>query len=398
VRFALTPEEAAFQEEVRSFALHYVEAGLDQEEEERRSGHHAGPFSPLELQFYKDLGERGWNSLHWPRAYGGQEASAAMSAILSFELEYQRLPQVEWTVSTFAPAILKYGTPENIEQWLEKIRSGEVVYAMGYSEPDAGTDLASLRTSAVRDGDSYIINGETIWNSGAHHATHEWLAVRTDPAAPKHRGISVIIVPTDAPGVEITPLWTWAGSRTNIVRFTDVVVPVANRIGEENRGWSYIVGALDYERADIGARVIGRLRRLLDDLVLYCQGAVRDGQVLISDPVVRRQLAELEAEVEVVILLTHEVGATVDRGETPTVVGTMQKVMASELRTKLTSAGLELLDLEGQLDGGDARSFMAGEFEHEFRYAPVQRFGGGTNEVMRDIIAQRGLGLPRTAR
>jgi alkylation response protein AidB-like acyl-CoA dehydrogenase len=144
--------------------------------------------------------------------------------------------------------------------------------------------------------------------------------------------------------------------------------------------------------------VIGRLRRLFDDLVLYCQGAVRDGRVLISDPAVRRQLAELEAEVEVVTLLTHEVGATVDRGETPTVVGTMQKVMASELRTKLTSAGIELMDLQGQLDGYDALSFMAGEFQREYRYAPVQRFGGGTNEVMRDIIAQRGLGLPRTAR
>jgi alkylation response protein AidB-like acyl-CoA dehydrogenase len=321
-----------------------------------------------------------------------------MSSILSFELEYHRLPQVEWTVSTFAPTILKNGTQENINLWLERIRSGEVVYAMGYSEPDAGTDLASLRTSAVREGDSYVINGEKIWNSGAHHATHEWLAVRTDPSAPKHRGISVIIVPIDVPGVEITPLWTWGGSRTNITRFTNVIVPVENLIGEENMGWSYIVGALDYERADIGARVIGRLRRLLDDLVHYCRGAVRDGRVLISDPAVRRQLAELEAKVEVVTLLTHEVCATVDRGETPTVVGTMQKVMASELRRELTSAAFELMDLEGQLDGNDPLSFMAGEFEHEYRYAPVQRFGGGTNEVMRDIIAQRGLGLPRTAR
>jgi len=398
VRFALTPEEAAFQEEVRTFALHYVEAGLDKEEEKRRSGHGAGGFSPLELQFYKDLGERGWNSMHWPREYGGQEASAAMSSILSFELEYQRLPQVEWTVSTFAPTILKNGTKENIDLWLERIRSGEVVFAMGYSEPDAGTDLASLRTSAVRDGDNYIINGEKIWNSGAHVSTHEWLAVRTDPSAPKHRGISVIIVPIDAPGVEISPLWTWAGSRTNITHFTDVVVPVANRIGEENMGWRYIAGALDYERADIGARVIGRLRRVFDDLVLYCQGAVRDGRALISDPVVRQQLAELEAQVEVVSLMTHEVSATVDRGETPTVIGTMQKVMASELRTTLTSAAFELMDLEGQLDGDDPRSFVRGEFEREYRYAPVQRFGGGTNEVMRDIIAQRGLGLPRTAR
>ncbi|AWK76285.1 hypothetical protein CBI38_33025 (plasmid) [Rhodococcus oxybenzonivorans] len=398
MRFALTPDEQAWQEEVRSFALHYVEAGLDRIEDERRFGHSAGPLRELERRFYGDLGERGWNSLHWPREYGGQEASAAVSAILNFELEYHGLPELDWTVSTLAPAIIKLGSLENIDMWLERIRRGEVSCSLGYSEPEAGTDLASLRTSAVRRGDTYVINGEKCWQSGAHHMTHVWLAVRTDPTAPKHRGISIVIVPLDAPGIRIDPVWVWSGYRTNIISFTDVEVPVSHLIGEENGGWKLITAALDFERAEVGARVMGRLRRMLDDLVTYCRTAVCDGTVLMADPEVRRRLAELESEVEIVSLLTHEVCALVDRGETPTVVGTMQKVLASELRTKVTSAAFDLMGLPGQLDGSDPLAPMYGQLEKEYRDAPRQRFGGGTNEVLRDVIAQRGLGLPRTAR
>jgi alkylation response protein AidB-like acyl-CoA dehydrogenase len=398
MRFELTAEEAAWQDAVRAYALPYVEAGLERVADERRFGHNAGNLSVLERRFYEDLGERGWNSLHWPKAFGGRETSATTSAILNFELEYQGLPELEWTVSTLAPVILQYGTHENVETWLEPIRRGEVMCALGYSESEAGTDLANLRTSAVRDGDTYVINGEKLWQSGAHYMTHAWLAARTDPKAPKHKGISIVMVPLDAPGVRIDPIWVWSGYRTNIVSFTDVVVPVTNRIGTENEGWKLITAALDFERAEVGARVMGRLRRLLDDLISYCRTTVRDGRVLIADREVRRQLAELEADVEIAGLLTHEVCGLVDKGQTPTVVGTMQKILASELRTKVTSVAFDLMDLEGQLDGRDPLAVLNGEFEKEYRDAPRQRFGGGTNEVLRDVIAQRGLGLPRSAR
>lgn len=398
MRFELTEEEVAWQEEVRAFALRYVEAGLAEIEEERRFGHTADALSDLERQFYDELGERGWNSMHWPAELGGGGASAAMSAILNFELHYHGLPELEWTVSTLAPSILKHGSPESIDTWLDKIQSGEVMFALGYSEAEAGTDLAALRTAAVRDGDEYVVNGEKTWTSGAHYMNHVWLAARTDPAAPKHKGISILIVPLDAPGVRIDPVWVWSGYRVNIVSFVDVRVPVANRIGEENDGWKLITTALDFERAEVGPRVVGRLRRLLDDLITYCRSTIRDGAALVSDPEVRRQLAELEAELEIVNLLTYEVCSVVDKGQTPTLVGTMQKVLASELRTKLTSVAMDLMDLHGQLDGSDRLSAWRGEFEKEYRDAPRQRFGGGTNEVLRDVIAQRGLGLPRTAR
>ena len=398
MRFALTPEEEAWQEEVRVFARLYVAEGLAEIEDQRRFGHNAGPLSELERCFYRDLGDRGWNALSWPRAHGGKDASATTIAILNFELEYHGLPEQDWTVSTIAPALLKHGTSENIEMWMEGIRRGEVMCTLGYSEAEAGTDLASLKTRAVRDGDRYLINGEKMWQSSAHYMTHAWLAVRTDSSAPRHQGISIVMVPLDAPGVRIDPIWVWSGYRTNVVSFTDVVVPVSYRIGNENEGWKLITTALDFERAEVGGRVAGRLRRLLDDLIAYSRNTARDGTMLIADPDVRRRLAELEMQVETVSLLSHEVCGLVDRGETPTVVGTMQKVLASELRSTLTSSALDIMDLQGQLDGADARSVAHGAFEKEYRDAPRQRFGGGTNEVLRDVIAQRGLGLPRTAR
>jgi alkylation response protein AidB-like acyl-CoA dehydrogenase len=395
MQFLLTDEELKWRAEVREFAARYVEAGLVNEQADR----HGRPgYSHLEKQYYQEIATRGWNGLHWPPEYGGRENSATISVILSSELEYARLPQLDWTVNSLAPVIIKYGTPENLAMWLEPIRRGDVIFALGYSESDAGTDLANLRTRAVLDGGEWVINGEKLWNSGAHFATHEWLAVRTDHDAPKHRGISVLIVPMDAPGIAITPLWVWSDRRTNLVRFDNVRVPAANLIGQVNDGWRYIVGALDFERADIGGRVIGCLRRLLDDLIQYCTSTTIDGDVLVNRESTRLQLAELEVAVEVATLMTYEVAGIIDTGRIPTLEGTMQKILASELRTQMTDLGMQMMELYGQLNFHDPLAGLAGEIEREYRRAPVQRFGGGTNEVLRDIVAQRGLGLLRSPR
>lgn len=399
MRFAFTPEEAAWQAEVRAFALKWVDAGLEKIDDERRfSDDRLDELNRLQHEFYAELADRGWNALHWSREYGGEAASAVTAALLSFELEYHCLPEIDWTVSTLAPMLMKHGSPASIDMWLEAMRRHEVSFCLGYSEAEAGTDLANLRTAAVRDGETYVINGEKMWQSGAHHQTHSWLCVRTDPAASKHRGLSIIVVPLDAPGVTIEPVRVWSGIRTNIVNFSDVIVPVANRIGEENDGWKLIMGGLDFERAEVGARVMGRVRRSMDDLISACRTTIRDGALLIEDPVVGRQLAELEAEVEIASLLTYEICGLIDKGETPTLSGTTQKVLATELRTKLTGAAFSLLDLRGQLDSADPRCAGGGYIEREYRFAPTQRFGGGTNEVMRDVVAQRGLGLVRGAR
>ena len=193
--------------------------------------------------------------------------------LLMSEFEYAGVPGPDLTVTSIAPMIMRHGTEQNKQEFLPGIARGEIVFALGYSEPNAGTDLASLRTRAVRDGDEWVINGSKIWNSGAQRSTHEWLCVRTDPDAPRHRGISVIVVPVDSPGVEIRPLYAWSGYRTNETFFNDVRVPVTNLIGEVNAGWTYITGALDLERGALTNA--GDLRRALDDLIALAAADAR---------------------------------------------------------------------------------------------------------------------------
>jgi alkylation response protein AidB-like acyl-CoA dehydrogenase len=291
---------------------------------------------------------------------------------------------------------MRYGTQVNRDTWLPLIKRGAVSMALGYSEPEAGTDLASLKTTAVLDGDEWVINGEKIWNSEAHIATHEWLAVRTAKTARKHDGISLIIVPTDAPGIEIFPIAVWP-QRTNRTVFTDVRVPRENLVGKPNEGWTYLGGALDFERATIGGYV-GSLARLLDGLVAYARGNVVDGTRLADIPHVRTALAELALDIELAWLMGLEVATAIDAGGKFTLPATAQKVFTSELRTKVADVGMELLGMTGQLSMHQDGAPLKGFLEWSYRWAPVQRFGGGTNEVMRDIIAQRGLGLPRLSR
>ena len=222
------------------------------------------------------------------------------------EFEYAGVPGPDLTVTSMAPMIMRHGTEQNKKEFLPGIARGEIVFALGYSEPNAGTDLASLRTRAVRDGDEWVINGSKIWNSGAQRSTHEWLCVRTDPDAPRHRGISVIAVPVDSPGIEIHPLIAWSGYRTNETFFNDVRVPATNLIGEVNAGWTYITGALDLERGALTNA--GDLRRALDDLIAIAGS---------PDPVFRRRLAQAEADVEVAKLMGYEAASLLDSGRIP---------------------------------------------------------------------------------
>jgi alkylation response protein AidB-like acyl-CoA dehydrogenase len=275
--------------------------------------------------------------------------------------------------------IMRHGTEQNKKEFLPGIARGEIVCAVGYSEPNAGTDLASLRTRAVRDGDEWVINGSKIWNSGAQRSTHEWLCVRTDPEARRHRGISVIMVPVDSPGVEIHPLYTWSGYRTNETFFRDVRVPVTNLIGELNMGWTYITGALDLERGALTNA--GDLRRALDDLIAMA------GQ---PDPVFRRRLAQVEADVEVATLMGYEAASMLDSGRIPTLEVSVEKIFTSELRQRIADLAIDLLGPDGLRVGNF--------FERLYRVSPLMRFGGGTNEVLRDVIAQRGHGMPSYGR
>ncbi len=379
----------AWRDEVRAFVRDHVPQELV---DEVWAGAHNGP-GHLEHVFEHEVAKRGWYGLTLPEEFGGCNLTAQHLFILIDELEYVGAPLLDMTVSSIGPTINRFGTPENKAEWLPKLVRREVKFALGYSEPDAGTDLASLRTQAVLDGDEWVVNGQKIWNSGAHKCSHEWLCVRTTPGSTGHRGLSILVVPIDAPGVEVNALWTWGDYRTNQTFFSEVRVPRGNLIGEEGQGWRYIVGALALERCGMGTS--GDLRRLFDGLVQFCTTTRQDGALLAARPEVRAKLAELAMDLEVCRLFGVATAVRINAGDDPMKQATMQKVFKTELRTKLTDWALQIAGLRGQLNHADPLALVRGEVERAYRRAPYLRFGGGTNEVMRDIIAQR-YGLPRS--
>ncbi|TGD86770.1 acyl-CoA dehydrogenase [Mycolicibacterium sp. CH28] len=390
--FDLDADQRAWLAEVREFLSENVTDALRAEIAEHNLEHPGGEVE----QFRRTLGAKGWFGLNWPAEYGGLGLGPVYLHLLITEFEYWGVPGPDFTVTSIAPMIMRHGTEQNKRDFLPLIARGEMTCALGYSEPDAGTDLASLRTKAVRDGDEWVINGSKIWNSGAQRSTHEWLCVRTDPTAPRHRGISVIVVPVDSPGVRIRPLIAWSGYRTNEVFFDDVRVPVTNLIGAENRGWSYITGALDLERGALTNA--GDLRRGLDELQVLARMPRRDGSVPIDTPGFRRRLAQAEADVEVAGLMGYEASSLLADGIIPTVEVSVEKVFSSELRQRIADLGMDLLGAEGLLAHRNPEAPAGGRFEKLYRFAPLMRFGGGTNEVLRDVIAQRGNGMPSYGR
>jgi 3-oxocholest-4-en-26-oyl-CoA dehydrogenase alpha subunit len=392
VDFELDAEQTAWLAEVRDFLTENVSPALRAELAE-----HDLEFRDGELAaFRRKIGDKGWFGLNWPKEYGGLGLGAVQQHLMVSEFEYWGVPGPDLTVTSVAPMIMRHGTEQNKTEFLPPIARGEMVCAVGYSEPEAGTDLASLRTRAVRDGDEWVITGSKIWNSGAQRSTHEWLCVRTDPDQPRHRGISVIIVPIDTPGVEIRPLYAWSGYRTNEVLFRDVRVPAGNLIGEVNRGWTYITGALDLERGALTNA--GDLRRALDDLKELARQPVRDGTVPGDQPAFRRRIAQADADVEVATLMGYEASSMLAAGAIPTVEVSVEKVFTSELRQRIADLAIDLLGPDGLLAHRSPGAPLAGKFERLYRAAPLMRFGGGANEVLRDVIAQRGHQLPSYGR
>jgi 3-oxocholest-4-en-26-oyl-CoA dehydrogenase alpha subunit len=392
VDFQLDEGQLRWREEIRSFLRETVTPQLLDE----RSRHGSENPGPATVEFRRKLGEKGWFGLTWPVEFGGLGLGPVYQHILMHEFEYAGAPGPDLTVTSVAPMIMRHGTELNKREFLQPIARGELRVAVGYSEPDAGTDLASLRTRAEPDGDEWVINGSKIWNSLAQYATHEWLCVRTDPDAPKHRGISVIMVPIDSPGITIRPLITWADFQTNEVFFTDVRVPRTNLIGEPNKGWQYITGALDLERGALTNA--GDLRRAVDDLLQLARGPLPDGTRPIDDPDARATLAQLDADVEAAVLMGLEASSLLEAGQIPTVTVTTEKIFTSELRQRIADAATRMLGMSGLLAPDEPLAPANGKFQKLYRSAPLLRFGAGTNEVLRDVIAQRAYGMPRYGR
>jgi alkylation response protein AidB-like acyl-CoA dehydrogenase len=296
--------------------------------------------------------------------------------------------------SIVAQALFLHGTEEQQDEWLPAIRSGERTFALGYSEPDAGSDLAALRTRAVRDGDDWIVNGQKLWSTGGDKAQYIWLAVRTDPDAKKHAGISVLIVDLRSPGITIRPSMALYGKTFSAQFYDDVRVPARNMVGAVNNGWTVITDALAAERVMIGGTRIANIERAFDKLTEYVKTAVVGGKALKSDPAIRDRIGALAADIEVARQFQMRNSRLVEQGRVPVHEAAVGKVFASELQERLGEAALDILGTGGLLSE-ESESAPVGTMEQVLRHSIMGMIGGGTNEIQRNVIAQRGLGLPR---
>ena len=349
----------------------------------------------LTREIRKKLAARGWLTMHWPEEYGGQNASPVRSTIFNEEMSYLRAPGRDiFGVRMLGPTLMIHGTEEQKQTHLTPVARGEVQWCQGYSEPESGSDLASLNTRAVLDGDDFVINGSKIWTTMAHKADWIMLLTRTDPDAPKHRGISFILVDMKSPGVEVRPIINMTnGHEFNEILFNNVRAPRRNVVGEENRGWYVAVTLLDFERSGIDYSAMGR--RLLDETREFAVETKRQGQPLINTPWVRNLLADRYIECEVARLMAYNVAYMQGEGLVPNKEASMSKVFGTETLQRVTTASLEILGMYGVLGRGDKWAPLKGRVQENWMISFSHKIAAGTSEVQRNIIASRGLGLPR---
>lgn len=387
MEFEFTKEEEDLIKEVRKFIKDETTSELLSET--RTLGAIYG--GPEARKFFQKFGAKGWLTPKWPKEYGGLGASEMTTYMVRDELAYARLPSSFVGAYMAGPTILRFGSEEMKKEFLSRIARGEIEFALGYTETQAGSDLAALRLRAEDKGDFFLLNGQKTFNTHCHVADYHWLAARTDSNAPKHKGVSMMIVDLKSPGITIRPLITMAGWRTNEVYYDNVIVPKNNLLAEKNRGIYYLMSALDFERMF----TVGTYRRLFEDIVEYAKDTVVDGKPLSKNPLIRQKLAQMAIELEVTKLLYYQLPYILDKGAIPNYQSSMEKTFATEVCQRITETGMEVLGLYGQLKDGSKWVPLAGMVEYFYRYSVVVTIYGGSSEIQRNIIALRGLGLPR---
>jgi alkylation response protein AidB-like acyl-CoA dehydrogenase len=393
MRIGYSPEQEELRRELRSYFAQLMTPervdALSSVEGEVGSGN-----------VYRDtvaqMGKDGWLTLSWPKEFGGQGRPPMDGLIFSDEAAIAGAPVPFLTINSVAPTIMAFGTDEQKKFYLPKIALGELHFSIGYSEPGAGTDLAALRTTAVRDGDDYVINGQKMWTSLIQYADYVWLAVRTNPEAKKHRGISMLIVPTNVDGFSWTPVHTMAGVDTSATYYQDVRVPVTNLVGDENAGWKLVTNQLNHERvALVSAQPI-----------FVALNAVREwaqntkdihGSRLIDSEWVQLNLARVHAKAEVLKLINWELASSDDAAPSPA-DASAAKVFGTELATEAYRLLMEVLGSAATVRQDSPGALLRGRVERMHRACLILTFGGGTNEIQRDIIGMVALGLPRANR
>jgi len=382
-----TPEQRAFQAELRAYFAELI----DEQAVREMRGSEGG--NPTYTRILKQMGSDGLLGVGWPKEYGGQGRGPVDQYIFSEEVQRSGFPLPFLTLNTVGPTLMRYGNEDQRQFFLPRILKGECQFAIGYSEAEAGTDLASLKTRAVRDGDEYVINGAKMWTSLANFADYIWLAARTNPDVKKHAGISIFLVPTDAPGYKITPINTIGGVRTNATFYEDVRVPAENLIGGENNGWGLITGQLNHERVSL--MNVGPLEVLLDDVRRWAQETkLADGRRVIDQPWAQTNLARVVAKLRVLKLMNWKMAWQLQHANLEMADASAVKVFGSEFFVEAYRALMEVFGTLGTLQGGSPGAILAGRVESMYRNTLILTFGGGTNEVQRDIIAMAGLGMP----
>ena len=391
MRIDYTDEQKALRDELREYFARLIPPEIRSELRQMEGGE-------LSRRLIRQMGSDGWLGVGWPEAYGGQGRSWIEQQIWFDEARRAGAPLPFVTLNTVGPALMEMGTEAQKQRFLPGILSGELHFAIGYTEPDAGTDLAALKTTAVRDGDHYVVNGTKIYTSGADEADYVWLACRTDPEAPRHKGISILIVDTKLPGFSSSPIHIINGGHTCMTYYEDMRVPVDMLVGQENQGWRLVTLQLNHER--VGLAAFGNIaRRLLDDVIEWARKTEDEsGRPVAEKPWVQMALGEAYAVLEALQVMNWKMAWEIEQGDPDPARSSAAKVFGTEAVIEVYRLLLEVLGVEGTLVQGSPGAAIRGDIEQECRTATINTFGGGVNEIQREIVSMLGLGLPRAPR
>jgi alkylation response protein AidB-like acyl-CoA dehydrogenase len=350
--------------------------------------------TPKRRAFMRKIGEHGWLGMTWPKDYGGKEVSGIYEYLLNERLAAVGAPQIGKGVGIIGKTIMRHGSEKLKREFLPKILNNDVEFAIGYSEPQAGSDAAAMALKATRDGDGWRLNGQKIFTTSAHFAQWYWVGARTDPEAPKHKGISLFLVPMDSPGITVTPMPTIGDEITNMVFLDDVYVGNDYLVGERGMGFNYISEALDLERFTMFT--FSPIEKRVELLCEYVATEERDGQPLREDPLVRHTIAQLVTQTEVArVLGLRFVAASLKGGAAPTVEASEYKLYATELSRRIANASMDVIGPASQLRVHTEGAPLGGRAESTYRYTVIDTIGGGASEIQKNIIARRKLGLPK---
>jgi len=389
MKFAFTPQQEAFRKEIRDF----LRAALPPEDDSGESS--AAEEGRASQPFSQKLGNKGWIGLAYPKEFGGKGLGYIERFVYNEEMVFHRAPLAyhQTAERQMGPSIIQDGNDFQKASILPRITKGDLSICIGYSEPNSGSDLAAVETSAVQDGEDYVINGQKIWTTNAQLSQFIWLAARTDPKAAKHKGISVFLVPMDSKGVRVVGIPTMAGTRLNQVFFDNVRVPSRYLVGQKNQGWYVVAANLDFERSGI-ERVTANLLTF-EELAQYAKTATRHGVPIIRHAVIRHRLAELKIGFNLGRMLAFRVSWLQSRGQTPNYEASVSKLFGSELSQRTAQVGMQVLGLHAQVSDSPKWARLKGRLAASYLVTIADTIRAGTSEVQRNIIAQRGLGMPR---